>query len=172
MLAGDRPQLSLNQRFATIFYNAILILSKLISGFPNFITDEVQSTSKNSCSFYLLSINVLGFETYGNSIKLVTPIIAPLVKRLFCHLIINKDATMTSSMFALYILQKKNVLAATNWWFSRNSTKFFRVFYLNTSRRLLISWEAAEFLTHSFPMHLFSTPWKHQKTLRFSVFRE
>ena len=28
-------------------------------------------------------------------------------------------------------------------------------------------------LTHSFPMHPFSTPWKHQKTLRFSdVFRE
>ena len=27
-------------------------------------------------------------------------------------------------------------------------------------------------LTHSFPMHPFSTPWKHQKTLRFSdVFR-
>ena len=28
------------------------------------------------------------------------------------------------------------------------------------------------FLTHSFPVHPFSTPWKHQKTLRFSdVFR-
>ena len=28
-------------------------------------------------------------------------------------------------------------------------------------------------LTHSFPMHPFSTPWKHQKTVRFSdVFRE
>ena len=26
------------------------------------------------------------------------------------------------------------------------------------------------FLTHFFPMHLFSTPWKHQKTLRFSDF--
>ena len=27
-------------------------------------------------------------------------------------------------------------------------------------------------LTHLFPMHLFSTPWKHQKTVRFSnVFR-
>ena len=27
--------------------------------------------------------------------------------------------------------------------------------------------------THLFPMHLFSTPWKHQKTLRFyDVFRE
>ena len=25
-------------------------------------------------------------------------------------------------------------------------------------------------LTHSFPMHPFSTPWKHQKTARFSVF--
>ena len=28
-------------------------------------------------------------------------------------------------------------------------------------------------LTHSFPMHPFSTPWKHQKNIRFSdVFRE
>ena len=27
------------------------------------------------------------------------------------------------------------------------------------------------YLTHSLPMHLFSTPWKHQKTVRFSVFR-
>ena len=28
-------------------------------------------------------------------------------------------------------------------------------------------------LTHSFPLHPFSTPWKHRKTLRFSdVFRE
>ena len=28
-------------------------------------------------------------------------------------------------------------------------------------------------LTHSFPMHPFSTPWKHEKTVRFSdVFRE
>ena len=27
-------------------------------------------------------------------------------------------------------------------------------------------------LTHSFPMHSFSTPWKHQKTVKFSdVFR-
>ena len=27
-------------------------------------------------------------------------------------------------------------------------------------------------LTHSFPMHPFSTPWKHQKTVRFSGGRE
>ena len=27
-------------------------------------------------------------------------------------------------------------------------------------------------LTHSFPMHPFSTPWKHQKTVRFSGSRE
>ena len=26
----------------------------------------------------------------------------------------------------------------------------------------------ASTLTHSFPMHLFSTPWKHQKIVRFS----
>ena len=26
----------------------------------------------------------------------------------------------------------------------------------------------SHFLTHSFAMHLFSTPWKHQKTVRFS----
>ena len=32
-------------------------------------------------------------------------------------------------------------------------------------------WKRNEFcniLTHSFPMHPFSTPWKHQKTIRFS----
>ena len=35
------------------------------------------------------------------------------------------------------------------------------------SANLLVS---MVFLTYSFPMHPFSTPWKHQKTLRFFMF--
>ena len=43
---------------------------------------------------------------------------------------------------------------------------FKRQIIITNNRQIIFS------LTHSFPMHLFSTPWKHQKTVRFSdVFR-
>ena len=32
-------------------------------------------------------------------------------------------------------------------------------------------WKCLSFLTHSSPMHPFSSPWKHRKTWRFSAFR-
>ena len=43
---------------------------------------------------------------------------------------------------------------------------------LNGSKLLDLWNTVSNYLTHSFPMHSFSTPWKHQKTVRFSdVFR-
>ena len=50
----------------------------------------------------------------------------------------------------------------------------FLVFYLSLKITLSIAQlcVSSALLTHLFPMHPFSTPWKHQETLRFSgVFR-
>ena len=44
---------------------------------------------------------------------------------------------------------------------------------LATTKLMMNTWEMtlSSPLTHSFSMHPFSTPWKHQKNVRFSVFR-
>ena len=64
-------------------------------------------------------------------------------------------------------------------YFPTNFAKMLRIlFFIEHLRCLLLllindgEVDSVTALTHSFPMHPFSTPWKHQKTLRFSdVFR-
>ena len=44
--------------------------------------------------------------------------------------------------------------------------------YVNLLRLMVWRYLVLKVLTHSFPMHSFSSPWKHQKTVKFSdVFR-
>ena len=43
--------------------------------------------------------------------------------------------------------------------------------FLTMTVSIKFDYMAKLFLTHLFPMHPFSTPWKHQKSIQFSVFR-
>ena len=53
---------------------------------------------------------------------------------------------------------------------SHKSAKLLETFRVNLEKEYFATlyWRRTWNLTHLFPIHLFSTPWKHQKTVRFS----
>ena len=81
-------------------------------------------------------------------------------KHILHHFLVFILLTLSKYLFARMLLILANVFSDTY----RCSSLVFKVLH----GRLKVSFMMPGLLTHSFPMHPFSTPWKHQKTIRFS----
>ena len=75
-----------------------------------------------------------------------------------------KDFTFKEKNLNIAIFVNSKCLTAI----SSIKTKIFKTLFLNIYTGLGFSFSLHKNLTHLFPMQLFCTPWKHQKTLRFS----
>ena len=92
--------------------------------------------------------------------------------RNICH-----NHTCSSKQIWLKYYEKQyliiKVKRSLNGFFFINYPWHLLKFSSNSNRGLTLNAHAQRVLTHSFPMHPFSIPWKHQRIARFSdVFRE